>query len=445
MAIANRTATVANSGATSATSVTINKPTGTSAKDFLLAEIGTSVGSSAAITTPSGWIAITPNDQSVNIGQYMFYRIADGTEASTFTFTLASSTARLSGVVNAYTGVDNSNPLAGVGQKSTATASTSITYAATTPTAETVYSILMAVTRNTTAAVTMTATSGYTVDGSTSTTATPFIGSFIQDQHTTIGLPIAALTPAASTASTSSSYSTTVLFLRPDISGATSVTSDVISIGTDTLGAPVALITTGYPEVIVAFLGATNTGTVGTFSVSDTASLSWTKVVGIDQATNLQDVEIWWAYSSSALTNDSISATNTNASGAEIQVITFVGANTSSPIGATNTAFSITSAAPSSSLTTTVNNSFVAGFIVALSSAALTAGTGNVAVSNNKLGVSTMYGKGIQQTAVTPSSGTSVTVNATAPSAAYAMAIAEILPTGTAVVATGDTFLMMGV
>ena len=96
-------------------SLTINKPSGVSNGDLLLAHItfekGSDAGSDAQIT-PSGWTLVRRNNRGTDIGQAIFRRVvADAvTEPASYTWNFNNSPKVVGGILR-YSGVDTSNPI----------------------------------------------------------------------------------------------------------------------------------------------------------------------------------------------------------------------------------------------------------------------------------------------------------------------------------------------
>lgn len=101
----------ASTAAAGSTTVTVNKPSGASVGDVLIALVS-SGSSSSTFTTPAGWVLATSGS-----GMAVFRRIVDGTEGSTFTFTRATSTTGVF-VANIarISGADNTRPIQTSGQ-----------------------------------------------------------------------------------------------------------------------------------------------------------------------------------------------------------------------------------------------------------------------------------------------------------------------------------------
>jgi hypothetical protein len=175
------------------------------------------------------------------------------------------------------------------------------------------------------------------------------------------------------------------------------------------------------------FLGGTNTSVTGVTG----GGLTWALVV----RTNAQSgtAEIWRAFAPTTLIGASVTATLSQSVVASITVETFTGAdptgtNGSGAIGATKSA-SAGSGAPTATLVTTRNNSWVFGVGSDFDNAiARTAGSGQSLVNQYLTSAGDTYW--VQnQNATTPLSGTSVTINDTAPTGdRYNLSICEILP-----------------
>jgi RHS repeat-associated protein len=105
-----------------ATSLTVNRPTGTQTGDVMFAHIVVNTGTST-ISAPSGWtqIATTNNAQ---VRSSAFWRVATASDPSSFSFTFDGS-YQASGGIAAYGGVDQTNPVDDWNQNDSASAGTS--------------------------------------------------------------------------------------------------------------------------------------------------------------------------------------------------------------------------------------------------------------------------------------------------------------------------------
>jgi len=99
----------ATTGTTTNTSLTISKPSGVVAGDVMLVSIA-QVGNNSVNPTYAGWTAVAGANLGGNPKSRgsVLYKVADGTEGSTFTFTLGSGTTGAVGSMVAFSGVDTS-------------------------------------------------------------------------------------------------------------------------------------------------------------------------------------------------------------------------------------------------------------------------------------------------------------------------------------------------
>jgi hypothetical protein len=97
----------------SATSLSVGRPAGVKAGDFLLAQItfekGSDAGSNAQITPP-GWTLARRTNRGSDLGQAIFYRVAGGTEPASYTWTFPQS-LKVAGGILRYTGVSTTAPI----------------------------------------------------------------------------------------------------------------------------------------------------------------------------------------------------------------------------------------------------------------------------------------------------------------------------------------------
>ena len=190
--------------------------------------------------------------------------------------------------------------------------------------------------------------------------------------------------------------------------------------------------TAGGSELLLAFVTADDSPAGGTV-VSSIAGggLTWQLV----RRTNAQvgTAEIWRAFAASRLSNVSVTATISSAQAGSITVVTFTGAdpsgtNGSGAIGATGSG-NAKAGAPTASLTTTRNNSWVFGVGNDWDHpASRTLGPNQAMVHEYMPSVGDTYWAQ-RMTSVTATSGTRVTINDTAPSGdRYNLTICEVLP-----------------
>ena len=212
-----------------------------------------------------------------------------------------------------------------------------------------------------------------------------------------------------------------------------------------------AAFTTPANVLLVALVGrdSASAGVDATGTVSG-AGLTWT-LAGRKSAVGATGqvaggtaqpgcAEIWWAYSSTALT--SVTVTDTRAGGPDdhaIQVMVITGAE--STWGGAIAANGAASGLPTATLTTTAANSWVMACSTDWSAGGnATAGSGQTIISQFHLAsqISIHFWR---RTATTPTSGTSVTCNLTAPSGQQydmlALEIREAPTSGTNVSLTG--------
>jgi len=172
-------------------------------------------------------------------------------------------------------------------------------------------------------------------------------------------------------------------------------------------------------ELLLAFVATDYLkGTNTTVTAMTGGGVTWSLV----KRTNVQsgDAEIWAAFASSALTNVTVTATVSQSVVTSMTVMSFTGVDTTqgaslpNAVGATGTGNS-SKGAPTASLVTTRNNSWVFGVGNDYDSAiARTPGTGQTIVHQLLTSTGDTYWVQMQN-ATTPLSGTTVTINDTAP------------------------------
>ncbi len=186
-------------------------------------------------------------------------------------------------------------------------------------------------------------------------------------------------------------------------------------------------------ELLLAFISTDYlSGTNTSVKTVTGGGLTWLLV----QRTNVQSgsAEIWRAFAATTLSSASVVATLSQSVTSSMTVVTFTGidpsgTNGSGAIGAVGTANAKTGA-PSASLVTTRNGSWVVGVGNDFDKAtARTVGLGQTIVHQD---VATSVGDTFwvqMQSSTTPLSGTTVTINDTAPTTdRYDLSICEILP-----------------
>jgi hypothetical protein len=184
-------------------------------------------------------------------------------------------------------------------------------------------------------------------------------------------------------------------------------------------------------ELLLAFVSA-DSGVSGGLTVTSVTGggLTWALV----KRTNAQPggAEIWRAFAPAVLSNATVTANLSQNVVSSITVVTFTGAdpsgtNGSGAIGATGGG-SGASGAPTASLVTTRNNSWVFGVGTDWDAAvARTLGSSQTMVHQFLTNVGSTYWVQ-RQNSVTPLSGTTVTINDTAPTGdKFDLSIVEIL------------------
>ena len=197
--------------------------------------------------------------------------------------------------------------------------------------------------------------------------------------------------------------------------------------------ATAAFTTKSANELLLAFVAADGPSSGG-MTVTGVAggSLTWTLV----KRTNTQagTAEVWRAFAPTVLTNATVTATLASSQAASITVVTFTGASTagtggSGAIGASGTGNSA-KGAPTASLVTTVANSWVFGVGNDWDKASARTVPSNQTMVHQDVATGPGDTYWVQRmTAVTPTAGTTVTINDTAPTGdKFNMTIVEVLP-----------------
>jgi hypothetical protein len=218
------------------------------------------------------------------------------------------------------------------------------------------------------------------------------------------------------------------------------LTIDAVAFGDRSTGSTTATTsafsTAAANELLLAFVAAdepppftTNTSVTGVAG----GGLTWQLVV----ATNVQagTAEIWRAFATTTLSNVSVTATLSQAAASSLTVVSVMnanpsGTNGSGAIGAIQSA-NAGSGAPTASLTTTKSGSWVFGVGDDWDTAtARTVGANQTMVHQYLATIGDTYWVQRMNTP-TPSVGTNVTINDTAPSGdRYNLSLVEILPSG---------------
>ncbi len=192
-----------------------------------------------------------------------------------------------------------------------------------------------------------------------------------------------------------------------------------------TIASP-AFSTTSGNELLLAFISADySSGTNTTVTGVSGASLTWTLAVRSNKQSGT--AEIWQAFAPATLSGATVTATLSQSGAASMTVMSFTGVNPSGAVGATASS-SASSGAPTATLTTTQSNSLVLGVGDDWDNAIeRTLGSGQTSVHQYLATVGDTYWVQ-RQTNATALSGTSVTINDTAPTTdRYNLSIVEVL------------------
>ncbi|MGH3060334.1 MAG: Ig-like domain-containing protein, partial [Gaiellaceae bacterium] len=107
---------------TSGLSLVLNVPAGVQQNDLLVAFYA--IGGNRTIVTPAGWTAIGGGNNGTQVETAAFYRIAGGSEPSSYTFTWTGGNEPAAGGMVAYYGVKGTDPLDLFGAVQTANSGT---------------------------------------------------------------------------------------------------------------------------------------------------------------------------------------------------------------------------------------------------------------------------------------------------------------------------------
>jgi len=242
-------------------------------------------------------------------------------------------------------------------------------------------------------------------------------------------------TPPSQSVTVNNSALTGINFTSAVSTTSALVTDTIVSAdkSTSTVIASPSFSTTSGNELLLAFIATdfSGSGTNTTVNNVTGAGLTWALV----ERTNKQmgTSEIWRAFASTPLTNVSVSATLSNSVMASMTVVTFAGVDTSGvngsgAIGATGSA-NAASGGPTASLVTTRNTSWVFGVGNDWDNAIARTPGANQSLVHEFLSPSGDTYWVQKQNATTPLSGTTVTMNDTAPTGdRYNLSIVEVLP-----------------
>jgi hypothetical protein len=411
----------------------LNVPAGTAVNDILLACINVAGGTAATITAPSGWTLIASVNETTNMKTAAYWRLATGYETGSYTWTF-DTTRQAAAIMLAYSGAYGFLPPQSA-TNSTSTASTSTASIGSNSTYETGLSIQFFGAYNATSATTMTAGGTYVQRVDTCTTANAFMEVAVQDVSK--GLLIGGLTASPATIS-SAATSTAINFYLEDQRPAYSfLAEDEFIAGSSSSGSGFTsrtsgLFTTNYPnEVLLAFMSI-NQGATTISSVTG-GGLTWVNAGRANS--NSGSVELWRALAPTPLTGFTLTSNfSATTKSFNYLIVGMVGAdltgtNGSGAIGALSTA-AITSTAPTVTLTSTRNNSWVWGMANNSSSTnTATAGSNQTIIRNAQDSTNLCRSWVQRQNSLTAASGTVVTINDTAPTTDTCNILAvEILP-----------------
>ena len=92
-------------------SVVMTKPAGTAVGDVLIFQMVSVPGAIGTISPPTGWTLIDAQTYGSGEGSADYYRVVDGSEGSTFTWTWTGGLGRGVMILAAFSGVDNTTPI----------------------------------------------------------------------------------------------------------------------------------------------------------------------------------------------------------------------------------------------------------------------------------------------------------------------------------------------
>ena len=431
MAVTYRSSTSITTDSTPAASITVVVPSGVQINDCLLACVTAEGGTAATITAPAGWSQLATVDQSTNIKTRLYWRLANGQETAdyTWTFDIARS---VSACMMAYSGAMPFAPPS-VASNSNATLGTTITPAGTNS-SYTGVSVTFINTKNTTTQANITHSSGFTERIDTTTTVSAYMN--LQVQELAKGFGIGGTSVATATSSQSIRSTTVTVFLEDlHLATLTPPAVDSYQCASFSVSAPsgtLSKFSTNYPNevVIVVFVLAKDAQTVS--SMANTSGLTWANVTRAN--TQAGSVEVWRAFAPTPIANQTITATfSGSAVSGNSMVVGFVGAdltgtNGSGAIGATQVANGTTSA-PTVSLTTTRDSSFVlGGWNNPAQNSATTAGAGQTLIRAVGDATNTCSSSINIVSTLFATSGSAATISGTATMNAWNAVAIEILP-----------------
>jgi len=229
------------------------------------------------------------------------------------------------------------------------------------------------------------------------------------------------------------------------VSSVASIVRDVAvsqngALASTTIASPVFTTSSGNEQLLAFIATDYLTGANTTVKSVTGGGLTWTLI----QRANAQSgsAEIWGAFSPTTLTGVSVTATLSQKVVASITVMSFAGVNPTHPIGAVASK-SAASGAPTASLVTTGANSLVLGVGNDFDNAtARTLGASQTLINQYLTPTGDTYWVQMQASAIS-ASGTTVTINDTAPTKdRYNLAIVEVLAGSGGATATPPTVSM---
>ncbi len=429
MGVTYRSSATNNTGATPASSLTLAMPSGFQPNDQLIVALAVAGGTGATVTTPTGWTLLSSTTESTDVQLCTYWKLATGYEGSTlWTF---DSARQASGAIAAYSGAGSyAPPTIGTGTKTASTSTASI--GNVNSTWETGLSIQIFGVQNTSVATTVTATGSFSQRADTCTSATSFVEVVIQDKPK--ALTLGGITTSAGTISTAANSLGINFFMDDQRPIFSSLATDYYVVGTSSTSnttRTTANFAVNQPnELLLAFVMIQN-GTTTISSITG-GGLTWVNVTRSN--TKAGSTELWRAFAPTPQTfigTITFSAATVSDSWMFVGIVgaDMTGTNGSGAIGAVATAGSA-GVAPTVSLTTTRNNSWVFGAVNDSSASTTpTAGSNQTLLRTVSDGTNLASGWTQRQNTITPTSGTVVTINNTAPSTDTCNILAvEILP-----------------
>lgn len=210
-AIGIRASSIGDNGAGAGT-IVVNKPSGVVAGDVMVAAIG--FRGTDFLSGPAGW-SLTTNGSRGTVNQNVYYKVATGIEGSSYTWTISTGTPKMTGVIVAYTGVNNSNPI-DVSNSASGLSTTAVNPPSVNTTVDHTRVVVAGSTANSN---TFTANGSYTMVNQTSSSGGGSGGSKVATGVQDLIQSSAGATGTTGlTAATSADYVAGVVALRPELS-----------------------------------------------------------------------------------------------------------------------------------------------------------------------------------------------------------------------------------